>query len=311
MNVGDANTPITSMVRHYSRLLAFKEDSAYSVCYDAITLEDGSVTAGFRVNPINRSIGCCAYGQACLVENKPRTLDGRSIYEWTAKTALADDQRNAQRISQKVERTLGTLNLRQALCFFDKISHEYYIVQDGTAIVQNTENGAWYVYRDFPAVCLIVYGDELYFGTAGGNIRRFSRDYLYDDGTAITAYWESGSMDFGADYLYKNSPELWAGLKPESRAAINVTVQTDVQNDYEDGNLIADFTQPVSGGLISFLNLDFSRFSFGLSRKPKMQRLKIKVKRFTYYKLIFTSIAGATATLTSADIRVRYCGKVR
>lgn len=30
-----------------------------------------------------------------------------------------------------------------------------------------------------------------------------------------------------------------------------------------------------------------------------------------YYKLIFTSIAGATATLTSADIRVRYCGKVR
>ena len=46
-HVGDSNTPLTAMIRHYNRLLAFKLDSAWSISYSAITLTDGSVTAGF------------------------------------------------------------------------------------------------------------------------------------------------------------------------------------------------------------------------------------------------------------------------
>ena len=44
--IGDSNTPITAMIRHYSSLLAFKLDSSWSVNYDTLTLPDGSVTAG-------------------------------------------------------------------------------------------------------------------------------------------------------------------------------------------------------------------------------------------------------------------------
>lgn len=44
-HVGDSNTPLTAMIRHYDRLLAFKLDSAWSISYSAITLADGSVTA--------------------------------------------------------------------------------------------------------------------------------------------------------------------------------------------------------------------------------------------------------------------------
>ena len=43
-----------------------------------------------------------------------------------------------------------------------------------------------------------------------------------------------------------------------------------------------------------------------------MERLKLKAKKFTYYKLIFTNdSANTTATVTSADVRVRYTGYVR
>jgi hypothetical protein len=43
-----------------------------------------------------------------------------------------------------------------------------------------------------------------------------------------------------------------------------------------------------------------------------MNNMKIKVKKFTYYKLIFSSNSNnTTATITSADIRVRYMGYVR
>jgi hypothetical protein len=45
---------------------------------------------------------------------------------------------------------------------------------------------------------------------------------------------------------------------------------------------------------------------------PQTDRLKIKVRKFTYYKLLFSSAsANTTATVTSADIRVRYAGNVR
>ena len=43
-----------------------------------------------------------------------------------------------------------------------------------------------------------------------------------------------------------------------------------------------------------------------------MTRLKLKAKKLTYYKLILThDDADTTATVTSADIRVRFTGYVR
>ena len=47
VQIGTANTPITAMSRHYSKLLVFKPEAVYATSYSAITLEDGSTTAGF------------------------------------------------------------------------------------------------------------------------------------------------------------------------------------------------------------------------------------------------------------------------
>ena len=58
-HVGEANAPLTAMIRHYDRLLAFKPGSAWSIGYSAITLADGGVTAGFCITPVNRAMGWC------------------------------------------------------------------------------------------------------------------------------------------------------------------------------------------------------------------------------------------------------------
>ncbi|HIV21474.1 MAG TPA: hypothetical protein IAC81_05765, partial [Candidatus Scatomorpha stercorigallinarum] len=50
-HVGEANAPLTAMIRHYDRLLAFKPGSAWSIGYSAITLAYGGVTAGFCTTP--------------------------------------------------------------------------------------------------------------------------------------------------------------------------------------------------------------------------------------------------------------------
>jgi hypothetical protein len=312
VHIGEANTPITSMLRHHNRLLAFKEDSAYSIAYGTITLVTGALTAGFYVTTINKGIGSAGYAQAQLIENKVRTLDGRSIYEWAATDSSGNvtaDQRNANPISEKVDTTIKQINLEKAITFFDKIDREYYIVENGTAIVQNTDNKAWYIYRNFPAVCMIVYKDELYFGTADGFIRHVSRDYRHDIGSPIQCYWESGSMDFGASFKRKYSDSVWIVLKPEDFASVNVTVVTDKLTNYEDVTVIADYTAEVATGFFSYLNLNYEHFSYNINGNPQTQRRKIKVKNFTWYKLIFsTADNDTTATVLRAEIKARETG---
>ncbi len=310
ISVGEANTPLTGLVRHYDRLLAFKEDSAYTIRYDTLALESETTQAVFYITPLNRSIGNCAAGQALLVENHPRTLDGRSVYEWvSAGGEITNDQRNAKRISQRVENSLRSFDMKGAFAYFDKINHEYYIIQGGSALVHNTENDTWYMYRDFPASCMIVYKDEVYIGTQDGFIRHFSRNYLTDNGTPITAYWESGSMDFGDEFRTKSSPLLWVSVKPESHSSLNVTVITDSKREQGGAGLVNCGTEAVSSGIFSFSELDFSSFSFGTGRLTHPRRLKIGAKDFSRYKLVFTSRPNSTATITGAGIEFRVIGR--
>ena len=292
-HIGDANTPVTAMIRHYDRLLAFKLDSAWSIGYAQLTLADGSVTAGFYVAPINRSVGCCAPGQAVLVENRPRTLDARSVVEWrtTASGSLSGDERNAERVSQRVDETIRSFDLETAKAFYDKYAHEYYVIgADGTALVNGIDADAWYVYTNFAARCLINYKDELYFGTADGYLRHFSTEYFSDEGEAIDAYWESGSMPFGADFRRKYSAMLWVGIRPDDNGYLEVTARTDRKTDFAE---------------YSFSTADAAQV-------PEMNRIKLKAKKFTYYNLILSNnTADTTATVVSVDIRVRGTGYVR
>ena len=293
-HVGDENTPITAMIRHYDRLLCFKLDSAWAIGYSQVTLADGTVTAGFYVAPINRSVGNCAPGQAVLVENRPRTLDGRSVVEWKSTSSSGNingDERNAERVSQRVDETIRTFDLATAKTFYDKYAHEYYVIgADGTALVHGIDADAWYVYTNFAAKCLINYMDELYFGTEDGYLRHFSTQYFSDEGEAIDAYWESGSMPFAADFRRKYSAMLWVGIRPDDNGYLEVSAKTDRKTDF---------------AVHSFETADAAQV-------PEMNRIKLKAKKFTYYNLILANnTSDKTATVVSVDIRVRGTGYVR
>ena len=293
-HVGDENTAITAMIRHYDRLLCFKLDSAWAIGYSQVTLADGTITAGFYVAPINRSVGNCAPGQAVLVENRPRTLDGRSVVEWKSTSSSGNingDERNAERVSQRVDETIRTFDLATAKTFYDKYAHEYYVIgADGTALVHGIDADAWYVYTNFAAKCLINYMDELYFGTADGYLRHFSTAYFSDEGEAIDAYWESGSMPFAADFQRKYSAMLWVGIRPDDNGYLEVSAKTDRKTDF---------------AVYSFATADAAQV-------PEMNRIKLKAKKFTYYNLILANnTSDRTATVVSVDIRVRGTGYVR
>ena len=305
VSVGDANTPITSMIRHYSRLLCFKESSAWTIQYGTISMADGLVTEAFYVTPVNRSIGNVAPGQVRLVLNSPRTLHGSDVYEWknsgSYSSNLTVDERQAKRISDRIYATVRKFDLERCYCYDDNWAQEYYICHNGRALVHNYAADAWYYYEDFDAVCMANFRGELLYGTSDGRLMHFSTDYLSNDGRAIDAYWESGSMSFGQDYQRKYSAMLWVGVKPESSAEVTVTVQTDRSSSYTE--------KLVTSSLANFAHVNFAKWSFATNRKPQMSRLKIKAKKFVFYKLVFrTSAADSTVTILAADIRVRFTG---
>lgn len=308
MAIGDENTPITGMIRHYSSMAVYKSDSAWIVRYGTITLADGSITAAFYSTPANRSIGNAALGQVCLVDNSPRTLYGNDLFEWKNNSSysanLTTDERQTKRISDRVYSTLSGFSLRDCYCYDDNDNQEYYICWNGKALVNNYAADAWYNYSDFDVSCMVSLSGKTYIGSTDGKLKNLDYEWLSDDGEAIDAYWESGAMSFGQDYMRKYSALLWIGIKPESNSEVSVTVQTDRQSTMSE--------KVVESTLATFGKANFGRWSFSVNRKPHMTRLKIKAKKFVFYKLIFkTSSADTTVTVTSADIRVRFTGAAK
>lgn len=306
-SVGDENTPITAMVRHYARMMIFKTDSAWSMDYSTVTNALGQTSTVFLVLPVNRSLGNEAPGQVRLLENNPLSLAEKNIYQWKASTTggnITADTRNASRISDRVRATLSGFIFKAVTTFNRLRESEYWFLYNGKAMILNYAADAWYLYDNMPFVSMLEIDGRVYGFTRDGMVRHVSEQYRNDDGEEISAYAETGSMDFDRDWLLKYSPMIFVAIKPESGARVHVTVETNRRSDYPK--------KLVSAGLAGFNHVDFAHFSFGTNRKPKVKRVKLKVKKATFYKLIFESnSASATVTLLETDIQLRYAGNVK
>ena len=315
VDIGDKNTPITAMIRHYSRLICYKTSSAYSVQYGLVSTAEGLTIPAFYWNPVNRAVGNEAPGQVHLVDNNPLTLFQHSIYRWsnngTYSSNLTVDERQARRISEKVWRTLNGFDFANAYCFDDNERKEWYCISGDKALVFGYGVGdVWYYYDNFPIVAMATIHGELYGlrqKDGGMKLVHISDAYRNDCGEMIEARWESGNMAFRADYRRKYSAMMWIGLVPLWNSELLVTLRTDRKVDFSK--------KVVSFNASTFEHMDFARFTFRTRRTPEMKRLKIKAKKFTYYKLVLTcentENPNSTAEVSSADIRVRYTGYVR
>ena len=306
--VGEANTPVTALTRHYSRMMAFKPNSTYVINYGTITLADGSTTAAFTCQPVNRQFGNEALGQVKLLENNPLTLDVGSVYQWKSSgysTYITSNENNAVRVSDRVAKTLNDYTLADIKTCNIKHDHEYwFMLGGGKALILNYANDTWYYYKDLPFNTPLEVENETYGFGDDGTVAHFDVKYRNDLGVKIDAYAATGAMDFDKDWLLKYSPMLFVAMQPQSNARVYVSVESNRRSDYPK--------KLVAYGLSTFSHLDFNHFSFGTNRKPQVKRVKMKVKKATFYRLIFESnSATATATIIETDIKLRYAGSVK
>ncbi len=295
VTVGDANTPITGMIRHYSRLLAFKPTETFNIDYGIVTLADGLMTPAFYTTPVNKNAGNQAVGQIQLVLNAPRSLCQGNLYEWRSGSSyaanLSVDERQAKRISDRIYDTLQKMDFSKCHCYDDNLNTEYYIIDDdGNCLVHNYFVDAWYYYTGIDARMMIAVDGKLYIGTKAGKVLLLDEDATSDRGSAIDCYWESGSMDFGAPNMRKYSSQLWVSVKSEERNAVNVTVKTDRSEENTDVDVEPEYDTEL----------------------PKITRLKIKVKKFVFYKLIFRSNDSKNrVTVVDTEIKVRVTSQAK
>lgn len=309
-----SDSPITGLVRHYSKLLVFKPDGTFTITYEPVTLTDGKTIAGFFLRAANREFGCDAMGQVQTVDNYPRTVTRGGIYEWRITSSYYQDERYAKRVSDKVERTLQKADIASIRTCDDSAGKTYYVFlndSEGTVLVSRyalDRDDIWSIYKGsrFKDVRFTaVFGGRMVF--AGEREIFYLDEDLATDAPAIAggeaedieAVWESGFMDFGADFRRKYSSTVYISLLPQSNSAMTITAQTDRRSEYVEKELQAN--------VFGWPNQNFPGWTFDVNDTPKIRRVRLKVKKFVYYKLIFRAGAGGSkATVLGYDQQVRF-----
>lgn len=334
VKIGDASSSVTLLQRHYGRMMAFKPDSCYAVAYDTLTLPDGTVTAGFYVRAMHRSLGSSISGQNCVVQNFPRTYCKGSLYDWKQTASYYQDERYARLVSEPVQFSLQSEGRGGLVLYDDDIQHRFYCFlndEAGTVLVNAYEQGVWFKYTGFFKVTTVGRGlsGELLIamqrGQAAG-LYALSDAHTYDytpqfsEEGALTGYlrepiscrWESGHMDFGRSNTRKYSSYIWVTLKPGRRVRAWLTARSDRRPSYAE--------KPVENAVTGlFDETDFADFTFETYEVPRARRLKIKVKKFVFYKLLIRCDGGeettvpeipestdGAVTVLSVDQRVRF-----
>ena len=189
---------------------------------------------------------------------------------------------------------------------------------DGTVLVNRYalagDGGLWCIYKS--TLCksvknAMVHDGEMVFFT-DTDMFFFSQEGLSrdapvtasGDATAIGAVWESGFQAFGADFQRKYSSEIYVSMLPQNKSRMTITAATDRRSEYME--------KEVRNELFSWSNWDFADFTFDLNDTPQINRIRLKVKKFVYYKLIFkVNTDGALATVLGYDQKVRFASMAK
>ena len=282
IRVDGADAPLTALVRHGSSLIALKPDGAWSIVYSPLTLPDGTVTAGFYLRPLHRSLGHYPMGQAVLVENCPRTVMPGALYDWQLPSGYLRDERQAVLISRDVARLLRDRDPRQAVALQDSGRGDYYLFSGGEALVHRYRLGIWCRYQGaafqdvrFAEMCA---GEPVFAGVRGVSTldAQAAWDYL-PERTAIEARWQSGPVDLDRR---RTLTRVELTLQPESGSGLALRVATARRG--------AGDSCAAGAGRLRYDAVDYARWSYNPSPLPQRRACRLRARKCTACRLTLT-----------------------
>lgn len=273
---GAKNYAITGLIKHYDRLVVFKENEIRYAQYDTLTTSDNTLAITSMVSyPLNAVVGNIPMGQVALLENYPVSISKKGMYRLVQSNVRAES--NVQYISQRVQNILDEMDLTKVITYDYETRHEYWIIEDKKVLVYNYELNVFYLFNLAHNVLAITESNgSLYFGTNKG-LMKFDKEDLSFNGELIESLWIMGYYNFGYETKRKMLTRLYVSCQPFLNSNIDIDIETDRGQSSQQ--------YPIDILMANFTDINFGRYSFDIIYNPKPRRLKAKAKKFVYLRL--------------------------
>lgn len=318
-DVGSNQYYITDIVKQQDRQIIFTENKAFYSYLESVTLTDGTEETAFPVYPLNDTKGNIPFNQARVINNNPYTVHN-GVYEWTATNVR--DERNVKYIGSRIQSALDLLNCNDILTFDNELNGEYWLCCQKSILIHNYRNDTWYKYElAHTPSCFLMVDDVIYFGTTDGYIMKFD-SVRTDNGTNIDASWDMHFYDFDIEYIIKYINKIWVSLQPKGRSSVDLYWESNngssYVNTFDFGNVDFDNftleTNPamatISYDLFDYASLDYVNWTYKTQYNPQPFRVKLKAKKFTYFKLVLKNgRVDTNCTVLSLNFLTRLGGE--
>ena len=294
VTVGDGTYRVTALVRHFDRLVAFTERETWYISCSSVNYE-GYAKPSFPVYPLNSSVGCIG-GGAAFTDNFPVTLSRDGIYRF-GRTSIRDE-RNANRISDRVAPYLTPGFLSKAAVFDNEADKEMWCACGGTVLIYNYGIDEFYVYDGINADLMFEYNGSVGFYD-GERICVFDRSLTEDDGKPFPAIYESGFVFFGKTKKKRRLKRVCVTLLPDNPSSVILTAIPN-RGGARSYGLHGEFRRV----RFSFDGLDFSDLTFECEKRPDPVELRTDMSSFEALKIRIENSRSERASVSGVVLTV-------
>ncbi len=295
VSAGDGTYKVTALVRHYDRLVIFTERETWYLYRSSVDY-DGYPKPSFPVFPLNSAVGCIG-GGAAFADNCPVTLSHDGIYRF-GKTNLRDE-RNAERISDRVSTYLTPEFLSGAAVYDNETDKELWCACGGTVLIYNYGINEFYVYDGINAKMMFGHNGSVAFYD-GGAIKVFDKNLSEDDGEKFSAVYESGFVFFNKSKKKRRLKRVCVTLLPDSKPSSVTLTAVPNRGQARSYGLHGEFRRL----RFNFENVDFTDLTFECEARPDPVELRTDLSSFEALKIRIENSNSERAAVTGVVLTV-------
>lgn len=296
--VGTTETAVIGYSKLGKNLVISKEDNQNNSTIFLRSAEFDGTNATFPITPGIAGKGAYSpYSFATLID-EPLFLSRTGIFAITSNVITAE--KTLQNRSYYIDPSLTKEpNLDKATAcewngyYIISVNGHAYLLDSRQKAYEKQNNAAFtyecFYWENINATCFMVYNGELYWGDSSGNICKLNTDIAdmtryNDNGVAIKAEWQTKMDDDGLSQLAKtlHKKGFTVTTKPITRSSVKVSYKTSGMDEPE---LIKDIDTSIQ----SWLDVDFSAFTFNSNDNAQPVVIKKKVKKYQALQIILSN----------------------
>ncbi|MDO4173310.1 MAG: hypothetical protein Q4D42_00975 [Eubacteriales bacterium] len=300
--IGSDASAIMGYARQYDTQIVLKEDGQDAKQYLRTFQLDDNGNPAYPLRQGAEAAGVVSAYTIDVLDGTPYYLSPQGVMGIYG--TYVTEYRTIAGVSQRINPKLLREQLQQAVaCVWDG---KYYLAVDGHCYVADSrqmENNIpeWYYWEQIPAVCFLADPDTdgyLWFGTEDGRVCMFNHtddvDAYTDNGKAIAARWVTPLSALDAWDKGKTILSCQPALMPYGYSGAEIWYRTEQ---------IQEKVRTVAFSQFSFVQMDFSRFSFRSTATSYPADVRRRIRRAYQFQLMVKNDGDEPFGLLGLTIR--------